>query len=79
MEGMIWHKDRKETPNSTRLLKQYAIPKADQNEILIEKTPEIMNGNYRQLKQRAIIMKSIMPNVKFLGTILIPDTRTQTL
>ena len=78
-EGMVWHKDRQEKPNSTKLLKQYAIPKADQNEILIEKTPEIMNGNYRQLKQRAIIMKSVMPHVKFLGTILIPDTRTQTL
>ena len=74
MEGMVWHQDRKEKPNSAQLLKQYAIPKADQNEILIEKTPEIMNGNYRQLKQRAIIMKSVMPHVKFLGTILIPDT-----
>ena len=67
---MVWHKDRKEKPNPTNLLKQYAIPKADQSEILIEKTPEIMNGNYKQLKQRAIIMKSIMPHVKFLGMIL---------
>ena len=67
---MVWHKDRKEKPNPTNLLKQYAIPKADQNEILIEKTPEIMNGNYKQLKQRAVIMKSIMPHVKFLGMIL---------
>ena len=75
-EGMVWHKDRQEKPNSTKLLKQYAIPKADQNEILIEKTPEIMNGNYKQLKQRAIIMKSIMPNVKFLGMILMPDNCT---
>ena len=67
---MVWHKDRKNKPNPTNLLKQYAIPNADENEILIEKTPEIMNGNYKQLKQRAIIMKSIMPHVKFLGTIL---------
>lgn len=70
IKGMVWHKDRKEKPNPTNLLKQYAIPKADQSEILIEKTPEIMNGNYKQLKQRAIIMKSIMPHVKFLGMIL---------
>ena len=47
-------------------LSKYAVPEADINEILIEKTPEIINGDYEQLKARAIMMKETMKGVKLL-------------
>ena len=56
-------------------LSTYAVPEADINEILIEKTPEIINGGYEMLKQRAQTMKKTMKGVKLLVMLCDPVKR----
>ena len=56
-------------------LSTYAVPEADINEILIEKTPEIINGGYEMLKQRAQTMKETMKGVKLLVMLCDPVKR----
>ena len=53
----------------------YAVPEADINEILIEKTPEIINGGYEVLKDRAHTMKETMKGVKLLVMLCDPVKR----
>ena len=56
-------------------LASYAVPEADINEILIEKTPEIINGGYEVLKDRAHTMKETMKGVKLLVMLCDPVKR----
>ena len=56
-------------------LSEYAIPKAGDDEVLIEKTPDYTLGSYNTLKYRAQQMKAKMPNVKLLVFICDPAKR----
>ena len=48
---------------------------AAEDEILFEKTPEIVGGNYSQLLGRAKCMKKINPDAKILAIICDPTKR----
>ena len=48
---------------------------ASETEILIEKTPEIVSGNYTMLRNRALCMKKVNPNVKLLAMLCDPVKR----
>ena len=72
-EGMLWHKYDDDTCRPS--LKKYAVPNASRDEVLIEKTPQIISGNYSQLLGRAKCMKKINPNVKILVMICDPVKR----
>ena len=51
------------------------LPLAAEDEILFEKTPQIISGNYSQLLGRAKCMKKINPKVKILAMICDPTKR----
>jgi len=72
-EGMLWHKYDEETCSPS--LRKYAVPNASNDEVLIEKTPQIISGNYSQLLGRAKCIKKINPNVKILAMICDPVKR----
>ena len=57
------------------VFENYEIPLAAEDEILIEKTPEIVNGNYSQLLGRSKCMKKTNPKVKILVMICDPTKR----
>ena len=52
--------------NLVRPLYFYNIPKAYEDEILMEKSPEYMEGRLSDLENRANNMKRTVPNLKFL-------------
>ena len=56
-------------------LSDYAIPMASPDEILIEKTPHIMNRGYDLLKYRAELMKKTIKGVKLLVMLCDPVKR----
>ena len=45
-------------------LENYAIPMASEEEILIEKTPQTMNGSKDELLARARLIKKYVPDAK---------------
>ena len=47
-------------------LENYAIPLASPDEILVEKTPETMNGSEDELLARAKLIKKHIPDAKLL-------------
>ena len=47
-------------------LQNYAIPLASKDEILIEKTPETMDGSEAKLLARAKLIKKHIPDAKLL-------------
>ena len=47
-------------------LENYALPLAAKDEILIEKTPETMNGSNDELLARARLIKKYVPDAKLL-------------
>ena len=56
-------------------MKSKTLLSAAENEILFEKTPQIISGNYSQLLGRAKCMKKINPKVKILAMICDPTKR----
>jgi len=56
-------------------LKEYQIPTAAKDEILIEKTPDYTLGSQTTLKNRANSIKEKMPNAKLLVLLCDPATR----
>lgn len=56
-------------------LKEYTVPMAASDEILIEKTPDYTLGSQSVLKARAQHMKNQMPEVKLLVLLCDPATR----
>ena len=56
-------------------LKNYAVPDVADDEILIEKTPDIVHGDINSITGKAINMKEIVPNVKLLVFICDPVKR----
>ena len=52
-----------------------AVPKATVDQVLIEKTPEIVSGNWSQLIKRAKCMKKTNPEVKLLVMLCDPVKR----
>lgn len=56
-------------------LHAYAVPKAAPDQTLVEKTPQIVDGNYETVKKRAECIKHIMPNVKILFHLCDPTKR----
>ena len=56
-------------------LAEYPIPRAAEDEILIEKTPHYSLGSREKLLERAKAMKSKMPDVKLLVNICDPAKR----
>ena len=57
------------------MLKNYALPKVTDDEILIEKTPDIIHGDFIRIQSRARLMHSLIPNVKLLVFICDPVKR----
>ena len=53
----------------------YAVPRARSDQVLIEKTPHIINGNYADLKKRAQCMRHMMPDVKIMFHVCDPVKR----
>ena len=72
-EGEVWARDYKKGKKPK--LSTYAIPMASPDEILIEKTPHIMNRGYDKLKARAELMKKTMKGVKVLAMLCDPIKR----
>ena len=56
-------------------LSAYALPMASLDEILIVKTPHIVNRGYEKLKYRAEVMKKTIPDVKILVMLCDPIKR----
>ena len=56
-------------------LTEYPIPRAAEDEILIEKTPSYSLGSGERLLKQAKAMKSKMPDVKLLVNICDPAKR----
>ena len=54
-------------------LENYALPLASKDEILIEKTPETMNGSNDELLARARLIKKYVPDAKLLCKFLKND------
>jgi len=72
-EGEFWSKDYKKGQKPK--LSYYAIPMASPDEILIEKTPHIINRGYKKLKARAELMKKTIKDVKVLVMLCDPIKR----
>ena len=73
-EGNLW--SHIESKNGTQPeLSDYAIPMASEDEILIEKTPHIINRGYDLLKYRAELMKKTIEGVKVLVMLCDPIKR----
>ena len=72
-EGEVWAKDYKKGQKPK--LSTYAIPMASPDEILIEKTPHIINRGYKKLKARAELMKKTIKDVKVLVMLCDPIKR----
>ena len=72
-EGEIWARDYKKGKRPK--LSTYAVPMASPDEILIEKTPHIINRGYDKLKARAKLMKKTMKGVKILVMLCDPVKR----
>ena len=53
----------------------YAVPRARVDQVLIEKTPHIINGNYEDLKKRAQCMRHMMPDVRIMFHVCDPVKR----
>ena len=60
-EGRMWTTDK-----WRHGLDAYALPLAAPDEILIEKTPETMNGDYSTLLKRAQLIKEHVPHARLL-------------
>ena len=69
-EPVFW-----DTNNLVRPLNFYNIPKAYDDEILMEKSPEYMEGRLGDLENRANNMKRTLPNLKFLVFLCHPVER----
>ena len=72
-EGDIWAKDYQK--GTKPKLSTYPVPMASPDEILIEKTPHIINRGYGKLKARAELMKKTMKDVKILVMLCDPVKR----
>ena len=72
-EGDIWAKDYEKGKKPK--LSTYPVPMASSDEILIEKTPHIINRGYDKLKARAELMKKTMKDVKILVMLCDPVKR----
>ena len=73
-EGNFWSHVESKNYISPKL-SDYAIPMASQDEILIEKTPHIMNRGYDLLKYRAELIKKTIKGVKLLVMLCDPVKR----
>ena len=73
-EGNFWSHVESKNYISPKL-SDYAIPMASQDEILIEKTPHIMNRSYNLLKYRAKLIKKTIKGVKLLVMLCDPVKR----
>ena len=78
-EGNLWSHvgDQHQSMNDswTPELSAYAVPMASPDEILIEKTPHIINRGYQKLKLRAELMKKTMGDIKILVMLCDPIKR----
>ena len=73
-EGNYWsHFEGLNDPKPT--LSEYAVPMASSDEVLIEKTPHIINRGYKKLKYRAQMINKTIKGVKVLVMLCDPVKR----